>query len=210
MGAHLARIKEYLRGDNPRIASAAAMVKTTPPGRGSRLLRPGGPNPVHALAVDTPCGATLLATGPFSDDDLGVACYHSKTGAVELYLNHLADGPGEYVVVDCTAGAESFASGMFTRFDLTVLVAEPTRKGIGVYRQWSRYADGYDVALALAGNKVQTGQDVTFLRGHAGDHLLTWFGHEPAIRAMEQGRPFGLSSLASASRAGLAALQAGG
>ena len=48
-----------------------------------------------------------MATGPFSDDDIGVACYHSKTGAVELYLNHLLDLPGEYVVVDCTAGAES-------------------------------------------------------------------------------------------------------
>jgi CO dehydrogenase maturation factor len=50
MGAHLAEIKEYLRGSNPRIASAEAMVKTTPPGRGSRLLRPGGTDPVHALA----------------------------------------------------------------------------------------------------------------------------------------------------------------
>jgi hypothetical protein len=116
------------------------MVKTTPPGRGSRLLRPGGSDPVHDLAVGTPCGAMLLATGPFSDDDLGVTCYHSKTGAVELYLNHLVDGPAEYVVVGCTAGADSFASGLFTRFDLTVLVAEPTRKGISVYRQWPRAA----------------------------------------------------------------------
>ena len=96
-----------------------------------------------------------MATGPFSEDDLGVSCYHSKTGAVELYLNHLVDGPGEYVVVDCTAGADSFASGLFTRFDLTFLVAEPTRKGVGVYRQWSEYAAGYDVALAVVGNKVQ-------------------------------------------------------
>ena len=88
-----------------------------------------------------------MVTGPFTDDDLGVACYHSKTGAVELYLNHLVDGPGEYVVVDCTAGADSFASGMFTRFDLTFLVAEPTRKGVAVYRQWTDYAADYDVAL---------------------------------------------------------------
>ena len=112
MGAYLPQIKEYLRGSNPRITSAAAMVKTTPPGRGSRLLRPGGPDPVHDLAITTPCGARLLATGPFGEEDLGVACYHAKTGAVELYLNHLADGPGEYVVVDCTAGADSFASGL--------------------------------------------------------------------------------------------------
>ncbi len=208
MGAHLAAIKEYLRGTNPRITSAAVMVKTTPPGRGSRLLRPGGGDPVHALGVDTPCGARLMATGPFSDDDLGVACYHSKTGAVELYLNHPVDGAGEYVVVDCTAGAESFASGLFTRFDLTVLVAEPTRKGIGVYRQWSQYAAGYDVAVVVAGNKVQTPDDVAYLREHAGDDLLAWFGHEPAVRAMEQGRPSGLADLGPGTRAGLAAVQA--
>jgi CO dehydrogenase maturation factor len=41
------------------------------------------------LAIATPCGARLLATGLFSDEDLGVACYHSKAGAVELYLSHL-------------------------------------------------------------------------------------------------------------------------
>jgi CO dehydrogenase maturation factor len=207
MGARLSEIKEYLRGSNRRISSAAAMVKTTPPGRGSRLLRFSGPDPVHDLAIATPCGARLLATGPFTEDDLGVACYHSKTGAVELYLNHLADGPGEYVVVDCTAGADSFASGLFTRFDLTVLVAEPTRKSLRVYQQWQDYAAGYDLALAVAGNKVQTEEDVAFLRQHAGDDLLTWTGHEPAVRAMEQGRPFALADLGPQTKAALTILR---
>jgi CO dehydrogenase maturation factor len=207
LGAHLTQIKEYLRGANPRISSTAAMVKTTPPGRGSRLLRHGGPDPVHDLGADTPCGAQLLATGPFSEEDLGVACYHSKTGAVELYLNHLVDGPGEYVVVDCTAGADSFASGLFTRFDLTVLVAEPTRKGISVYRQWQDYAAGYDVALAVAGNKVESPGDVDFLREHAGEDLLAWSGHEPAVRAMDQGLPFTLSDLSPQTRAALGVIQ---
>ena len=207
LGAHLPEIKEYLRGRNPRIASAAAMVKTTPPGRGSRLLRLGGDDPVHALSVGTPCGAKLMATGPFNDDDLGVSCYHAKTGAVELYLNHLLDGPGEYVVVDCTAGAESFASGMFTRFDVTFLVAEPTRKGVGVYRQWSDYADGYDVALAVLGNKVQHQPDADFLREHIGGDLLTCFAHEPAVRAMEQGRPFNPANLGPQTRQALQMLQ---
>lgn len=207
MGAHLSEIKEYVRGDNPRITSAAVMVKTTPPGRGSRLLHPGGPDPVHGLDVGTPCGAKLMATGPFSDDDLGVSCYHAKTGAVELYLNHLIDGPGEYVVVDCTAGAESFASGMFTRFDLTVLVAEPTCKSVGVCRQWWQYAGGYDVATAVAGNKVANEQDLTFLRGQVGEGLLTWLGHEPAVRAMDQGCPFVLADLSAGTRAALQALQ---
>jgi CO dehydrogenase maturation factor len=38
---------------------------------------------------------------------------------------------------------------------LTALVAEPTRKGISVYRQWQDYSAGYGTALALVGNKVQ-------------------------------------------------------
>jgi CO dehydrogenase maturation factor len=136
-----------------------------------------------------------------------VACYHSKTGAVELYLNHLIDGPGEYVVVDCTAGAESFASGLFIRFDLTVLVAEPTRKGISVYKQWQHYAAGYDVAVAVAGNKVQTEEDVAFLRSQAGADLVTWLGHEPAIRAVEQGRHFGMADLGDGTKAALGVLR---
>jgi len=170
-------------------------------------LRPGGPDPVHDLAAVTPGGALLLATGPFEPDDLGVSCYHAKTGAVELYLNHLVDGPGEYVVVDCTAGADSFASGLFTRFDLTVLVAEPTSKGVSVYRQWQDYSAGYDVAVTVVGNKVQSPEDLAFLRQHAGADLLAWCRHEPAIRAMEQGRPFALDDLGQATVAALAAIR---
>ena len=130
-----------------------------------------------------------------------------RWGAVELYLNHLVDSPGEYVVVDCTAGAESFASGMFTRFDLTVLVAEPTRKSVGVCRQWCQYADGYGVAIAVAGNKVQREQDLSFLRAQFSEGLLTWLGYEPAVRAMEQGSPFALADLSPGTRAAQQMLQ---
>ena len=148
-----------------------------------------------------------MATGLFDEDDIGVACYHSKTGAVELHLNHLLDQPGEYVVVDCTAGAESFASRMFTRFDLTFLVCEPTRKGIGVYQQWASYAADYGVAVAVVGSKVHSDEDAAFLREQVGDALLTCFGHEPAVRAMEQGRSFALAGLNPAARQALAAMR---
>jgi CO dehydrogenase maturation factor len=207
MGAHLTEIKEYLRGDNPRIASAAAMVKTTPPGRGSRLLRLDDQHdPIHErfAATTTP---RLMVTGPFEADDLGVACYHSKVGAVELYLNHLVDGPGEYVVVDMTAGADSFASGLFTRFDMTFLVAEPTRQGVSVYRQYRDYAAEFEVPIAVVGNKVHGPEDVEFLRSQVGDDLLVWMEHSAAVRAMEQGRPFSLDDLEPANAEALAVLR---
>ncbi|GGL89422.1 ATP-binding protein [Streptomyces fumigatiscleroticus] len=193
MGARLPLIKDYLRGANPRITSVETMIKTTPPGEGSRLLRVREDNPVYdacARPVRLDGGAVrLLATGPFTDADLGVACYHSKTAAVELCLNHLVDGRDEYVVVDMTAGSDSFASGLFTRFDITFLVAEPTRKGVSVYRQYKEYARDYGVVLKVVGNKVQGQDDLDFLRAEAGDDLLVTVGHSDWVRAMEKGRP---------------------
>lgn len=192
MGAHLPLIKDYLRGTNPRIASAETMIKTTPPGEGSRLLRISEDNPVYSACARTvPLGdgdTRLMATGPFTESDLGVACYHSKVGAVELCLNHLVDGRGEFVVVDMTAGSDSFASGLFTRFDMTFLVAEPTRKGIAVYRQYKEYARDFDVALRVVGNKVQGPDDLAFLRAEVGEDLLVTVGHSDWVRAMEKGR----------------------
>src|SRR6201991_644469 len=154
LAEHLPLIKDHLRGDNPRIPSADAMIKTTPPGTGSRLLRVVDDSPVHTACVRTVGGVPLAVTGRFADDDLGVACFHSKVGAVELLLNHLVDGPDEYVVVDMTAGADAFASGLFTRFALTFLVCEPTLRSVGVYRQYTGYAGDFDVRLAVVGNKV--------------------------------------------------------
>lgn len=211
MGAHLPLIKEYLRGTNPRITSAEKMIKTTPPGEGSRLLRVREDNPVYdacARTVRLDDGQIrLMATGPFTESDLGVACYHSKVGAVELCLNHLVDGPDEYVVVDMTAGSDSFASGMFTRFDMTFLVAEPTRKGVSVYRQYLDYARDFGVALKVVGNKIQGPDDLGFLRDEVGDDLLVAVGHSDWVRSMEKGRPPRFAELEEPNRAALRTLR---
>lgn len=213
MGAHLPLIKDHLRGTNPRIESAESMIKTTPPGSGSRLLRVGEKNPVldtlsRPVALDGEATSTvrLMATGPFTEADLGVACYHSKVGAVELCLNHLVDGREEYVVVDMTAGSDSFASGMFTRFDMTFLVAEPTRKGVAVYRQYKEYARDFDVSLKVVGNKVQSPDDLAFLREEVGDDLLVTVGHSDWVRAVEKGRPARFEALEEANHLALRAL----
>ncbi|MFF8914978.1 ATP-binding protein [Streptomyces sp. NPDC015032] len=211
MGAQLPLIKEYLRGSNPRIASAETMIKTTPPGEGSRLLRVREDNPVYDACARTVLlddgEIRLMATGPFTESDLGVACYHSKVGAVELCLNHLVDGPDDYVVVDMTAGSDSFASGMFTRFDMTFLVAEPTRKGVSVYRQYKDYARDFGIALKVIGNKVQAEDDLEFLRAEVGDDLLVTVGHSDWVRAMEKGRPARFELLEADNRMALQALQ---
>lgn len=188
LGDSLTEIKEYLRGDNRRIASAAAMVKTTPPGRGSRLLRVNEPNPIWQRCVRVIDGVRTAGTGAFTESDLGVACYHSKVGAVELILNHLVDADDEYVVVDMTAGADAFASGLFTRFDHTFVVCEPTVRGVGVYRQYLGYAAEYEVSVSVIGNKITDPADEAFLREHVGDDLLAGMRSSRYVRSAEQGR----------------------
>ncbi|MFB7112042.1 ATP-binding protein [Streptomyces sp. NPDC056291] len=188
LSARTGEIKDFLRGGNPRIPSRDAMVKTTPPGSGSRLLRLLGDDTVHSHHVQEVDGVPLMVTGAFDESDLGVACYHSKLGAVELYLNHLVDGPGEYVVVDMTAGADAFASGLFTRFDMTFLVVEPTRKSVSVYRQYRDHAAEFDIPVAVVGNKVTGEDDLLFLKEHVGDDLLAHCEQSSFVRAQEQGR----------------------
>ncbi len=188
LAEQLPALKEHLRGSNPRISSAATMVKTTPPGAGSRLLGMARLGPVVDAVQCTVGGVRLLVTGPFDQSDLGVACYHAKVGAAELLLNHLLDGRGEYVVVDMTAGADSFASGMFTRFDLTVLVVEPTARSVAVHRQYAGYAEGFDVTIVAAGNKVRSEEDRDYLEAGLGSPLAAAFGDSACVRAMEKGR----------------------
>jgi CO dehydrogenase maturation factor len=187
LGVEINKVKQYLRGDNPLITSNSHMAKTTPPGKGSRLLKIKQENHLWEHFKREKDGISFLATGPFDKEDLGIRCYHSKTGAVELILNHLVDGEKEYVVQDMTAGADSFASGMFTRFDMTFLVAEPTQRGVSVFNQYKEYADGYNISLRVIGNKVEDEEDEKFLREHVGDALLGCIGRSQFVRQLEKG-----------------------
>jgi CO dehydrogenase maturation factor len=209
LGAELGWLKEHVRGENPRIPSASLMIKTSPPGRGSRLLSLAPDDEVlRRYSVPVPGGGRLMVTGEFDADDIGVSCYHAKTGAVELYLNHLLDRPDEYVVVDMTAGADAFASGLFTRFDLTVLVSEPTGRGIGVYRQYLANAAGHRLELRVVGNKVVDDADAEYLREQVGDALIGTVSQSSWVRAAERGRPEPLDALEPGNRAVLDAVLA--
>jgi CO dehydrogenase maturation factor len=203
LGLEMERIKDYLRGTNPRITQARAMTKTTPPGRGSRLWRVCEENALLSYFGRHVEDITLLVTGPFQEQDLGLKCYHSKVGAVELLLNHCIESSGEYLIVDMTAGADTFASGLFTRFDLTFLIVEPTKKSLGVYRQYTEYARDYAVKLHVIANKIETEDDLDFVREYAGNDLLTWIGRSDFVRAMEKGSVLPFSSLETSNHSAL-------
>lgn len=207
LGLEIDRIKDSLRGDNPRIASAAEMIKTTPPGRGSRLIDLRQDNPLFDHFRRNIGGVGLMAVGPFATDDIGTRCYHSKTGAVELLLNHLIDDNEAHVVVDMTAGADAFASGLFTRFDLTVLVVEPTLRSLSVHDQYTAYAADHGVLIKVMGNKVEDERDAAFISTRVKGDLVASLGRSDFVRALEKGRFLPWSELEPDNAAALLGLQ---
>ncbi len=206
LGHETDRIKEYLRGTNPRIASAAAMVKTTPPSTGSRLLHLTKPNPLWKRFMRQKDGVRFMAVGAMDESDIGVKCYHAKTGGIELILGHLIDTKEECVVCDMTAGADSFASGMFVRFDITLLVAEPTEKSVAVCKQYMRYAKGWNLNVKIIGNQAENGQDKAFLKKAFGKNLVACLSRSAYIRQSERGDTPPLARLESVNKKALDAV----
>lgn len=209
LGTHQDDLKAYIRGANPRIASIDHIVKTTPPGPGSNWIDLDDRHGLFARYGVKRGDLTLLPVGGFTGDDIGTHCYHAKTGAVELLLNHLRDGANDVVVIDMTAGADAFASGLFTRFDLTLLVVEPTLQSLSVLRQYQDYAADYDLHLRVIGNKIAGPGDDAFIRAAVGSAYIGGLTLSPLVRARDRGERSPFAALEPENRAVLQTAIAG-
>ena len=78
---------------------------------------------------------------------------------------------------------------------MSVLVAEPTRRDIGLYRQCAEQASGHGVELRVLGNKISDGGDTAWLTEQMGDALLGCVGHSAWVRAAERGTAGPISGL---------------
>lgn len=180
-------LKDHIRGDNLSIMSNNHIVKTTPPGSGSGFVTFAQNDPVLNHYAYSSGNLRFIKVGGFEQSDIGTHCYHSKTGAVELLLNHLQDDQNDLVVVDMTAGADAFASGLFTRFDITLLMVEPTFQSVSVYRQYKEYAAKYQINIRVVGNKIHDQADRNFIVAHTADDLIGYLTFSPFIKARDRG-----------------------
>lgn len=169
---HLQTIKEYVRGTNTRIRAVDHIIKTTPPGTGSRLMRVSPDDPLLKQIMTNVNGVWAAAAGELEQNDLGVKCFHGKSGIIELLLGHIIDGPSQYALVDLTAGADPFASSILAKVDAVVLVVEPNLPSLGVYEQFKKYHQPWVPPLFVLGNKVADADDAAWLQQKVGEHLL--------------------------------------
>jgi CO dehydrogenase maturation factor len=194
MGLRQGEIKQYLAGSNPRF-SYKTMQKTTPPGRGSRLLNiESGDWFIRTFTRTSSEGVRVAGAGEIPEGNIGVKCYHGLNGAVELVLAHLIDKPSDVVVVDMTAGADVFSSSLFVKVDALVLIVEPTMKSIAVYDQIKGPAKKYGVPLMVVANKVVDQEDKNFILSHI-DTVVAWIGPSVYVKKRERGNVVSISDV---------------
>jgi len=161
----------------------------------------GGLPPVVALGPDglgPVDGPPTCPAVPAADGVRLVA-----TDALDLLLNHLADGAEEYVVVDLAVDGVAAP-----QFDLTVLVSEPTRRSVGLYRQHAEHAAAQGAVLRVLGNKASDWGDAGWLTEQMGDALVGCVGHSAWIRAAERGTAGSVTGFEPGNAAALAAVRA--
>lgn len=182
-------IKSFLIGNNTRIKSLAHFRKTTPPTRESRLVAlHDAANPVFQRCAMANENLRLMVVGSYDEDGIGASCYHNNLAICENLLSHLLDHEG-YVVADMVAGVDAFANTLHAQFDLLVLVVEPTKRGIEVFKQYEDLAKnaGIDQHLLVVGNKVRSENDRSFLIQHIGsEKVLGFFGDSEYLRRKDQ------------------------
>jgi len=177
-------LTKYVRGARTDLFQDI-IIGTTPPCSNSNFFRLS--NPVRLLENISIKRGNLqfIEVGSFDKSDVGHNCYHGKLEGLNLFLSHLLDQDDERVVVDSTAGLDSFGTPLLNAYDLFVVVVEPTLKSLEVYLQIRTLVK--KDKLVVLGNKIENQADLKFLKENIGDFFIGKIEDSSHLRRFEQG-----------------------
>jgi CO dehydrogenase maturation factor len=191
-------VRRVLRGTNSYIESEKRFVKTTPPGKGSHLVRLTEDDPIlRAYATKFAGDNYFMHAGTYDKDGIGISCYHSNLAVVENVLSHTELDDQQWLVVDMVAGTDAFAGAMHIMFDAIFMVVEPTPESISVFRQFIGLASEAGMASQVfaIGNKIDDDEDSDYLSSALSDKLIAQFPSDRTLRrARQRSEVFGASS----------------
>jgi CO dehydrogenase maturation factor len=166
IGNDLDWLRSYFAGTNPRITADLPMIKTTPPGEGSRLLRLREPAEWRERYVTLIDGVELIRVGDFTQDDYRKKCFHSKTGAIEIFLKHVWEDNNEAIIVDMSAGKDVFASPLPSLFDRNIYVVKPTRKSVTNAKDFLAHAKKFGIEMLVVATDIRSRHEVAAIENH--------------------------------------------
>ncbi|MBF2063113.1 MAG: hypothetical protein IGS39_01565 [Calothrix sp. C42_A2020_038] len=155
------------------------MIKTTPPGEGSRVLKFSEPAEWRQRYVTVIDGVELIRVGDFTSDDYRKKCFHSKTGAIEIFLKHVWEDNNEAIIVDMSAGKDVFASPLPSLFDGNLYVVKPTRKSVANAIDFLNHAKSFGVEMLVVATDISNRQEVAAIESHLQRPVDGIIPHDP-------------------------------
>lgn len=183
------KLREYLKGNNDLIQDAGKFLPTTPPGRGSNLIRTHNDAALDFCSIDAGHDTRLMTVGTYNKEGIGQHCYHSDLFAAENLLSHIIAHEFD-VVCDMVAGTDAFAYSLHLQFDAIILICEPTPESAQVCALYQNLAKeaGIEELIYLVGNKVADTEDLDFIEQQSNMKPL---GTIPVLSALKKARQKG-------------------
>lgn len=187
LGEHFDALSEHLKGTRTDL-NGRPMISSTPPSLKSNFIRPALDDSFireYGLRRDN---IVLLTVGPYTKDDVGGNCYHSKLSSYTSILHHMLDTEEDLIVADTTAGTDNVATSLNLAYDLNVFVVEPTLKSIGVYHDFIKLVPHLEDRVYVLANKVDGADDINFVKSHvSADRFLGAVPFSKNLKKFEQG-----------------------
>jgi CO dehydrogenase maturation factor len=193
------KVREYVKGNNPRIENQSNVMKSTPPGRGSNFIELNEENRILDDLATEYGDNWFMHVGTYEKEGIGASCYHTSLTSFENILSYLKL-EDEWLVSDMVAGTDAFANTLHAQFDLIVLVVEPTPEGIKVYEQYKELSQEARVFenVAVVGNKVDCKHDREYLKENIDSEIIGYLPRKSEIKmARQQHNSIGLELLNS-------------
>jgi len=125
---------------------------------------------------------SMIVCGPETDEVLhGIACGHSLSAPLKLYLPLLEVGKDSIVILDEKAGADGANTGIISGCDLVLIVTDPSLHGTKTALQIAKLAEFFEVPYYFVGNKVHSEADTTYIRSVLGTEKLFVFNNDQSI-----------------------------
>ena len=133
---------------------------------------------------DTPVqqNLSMIVCGPETDEVLhGVACGHSLSAPLKLYLPLLEVGKDSIVILDEKAGADGANTGIISGCDMVLIVTDPSLHGTKTALQIAKLAEFFEVPYRFVANKIQNNEDVAYIQKQLNTNELYVFNNDTEI-----------------------------
>jgi len=187
LGQLYAPLTNYLKGTRSDLGDKP-MIMTTPPSTSSNFVRCNSDDQLVQKYALQKGNIALFTVGKYEQEDVGSSCYHGKLSGAISVLHHLLDGANDVVVADNTAGTDAVATSLWFAYDMRVVVVEPSKKSVQVYKDFIALLPELAATTYVVGNKVEGAEDEAFLKAQIGeDRLLGFIPLSRHMKRFEQG-----------------------